>query len=249
MIDRFKNAPPMAPQAAAMRYAAQRLEKKEPVTEESLPPATPSGAGKGLVLEPLAEVKTLDERNMPAAIVEIDAQGKKAGEFVLWPFLEPQEFNVEGKTYRIALRFTRYYHPFSLTLLKMTHDIYPGTDIPKNFQSQVRVDNAETGEHRNVDIYMNNPLRYAGMTFYQYQMSPAELAASEQTSTLQVVRNPSWLTPYFGCALVALGMVYQFLFHLAVFVTKRRAPAARPEKAKSKRTPARLATAVASSKD
>jgi hypothetical protein len=37
-----------------------------------------------------------------------------------------------------------------------------------------------------------------------------------------VVRNPGWLTPYIGCALVAAGLVTQFLFHLVGFITKRK---------------------------
>ncbi len=234
MLDKFKNMGPMMPMAPSMRYAAQRVEKGEVITEESVPRATNAGAGKDLVLEPLAEVKSMDDRNLPAAIVEVVNQGQSLGDIVLSPLLDSQEFAIGDKAYRVALRFERYYHPFSITLLKMTHDIYRGTDIPKNFQSRVRVDNDQTGEHREVDIYMNNPLRYAGLTFYQYQMSPAEVDASQQRSTLQVVRNPSWLTPYFGCGLVALGMIYQFLFHLVAFVAKRRTPAPVPEKPKKK---------------
>ena len=59
--------------------------------------------------------------------------------------------------------------PFSLTLLKATHTVYPGTDIPKDFRSRVLLDNPETGEKREVEISMNHPLRYGGYTYYQYQ--------------------------------------------------------------------------------
>jgi len=37
-----------------------------------------------------------------------------------------------------------------------------------------------------------------------------------------VVRNPGWLTPYVGCAMVGAGLLIQFLYHLAGFVSKRR---------------------------
>ena len=69
---------------------------------------------------------------------------------------------------------------------------------------------------------MNNPLRFAGLTFFQYQMGREQLAAGRQNSVLQVVKNPSWLTPYVGCGLVALGLVVQFLIHLTAFVRKKR---------------------------
>ena len=64
---------------------------------------------------------------------------------------------------------------------------------------------------------MNNPLRYDGATFYQSQMSE-----DGGSSTLQVVRNPGWLTPYAACILVALGLGTQFTIHLVGFVSKRR---------------------------
>jgi hypothetical protein len=68
-------------------------------------------------------------------------------------------------------------------------------------------------------------LRYAGLTFYQYQMSAGEAvlqAGETPSSTLQVVRNPAWLTPYLGCALVAAGLVTQFMFHLVGFISKQK---------------------------
>jgi len=86
--------------------------------------------------------------------------------------------------------------------------------------------NPRTGENREVEIYMNRPLRYAGLTFYQYQMDAGEMARQAghaPSSVLQVVRNPSWLTPYIGCAMVAIGLVIQFTMHLVGFVSKRRA--------------------------
>ena len=43
------------------------------------------------------------------------------------------------------------------------------------------------------------------------------------SSVLQVVRNPGWLTPYFGCVIVAAGLVTQFLIHLVGFISRRKA--------------------------
>ena len=77
----------------------------------------------------------------------------------------------------------------------------PGTDIPKNFSSRVLLQRPETGEKREVLIYMNNPLRYAGETYYQSSFDP-----DDHGTILQVVHNPSWLTPYFSCVLVGVGL-------------------------------------------
>jgi hypothetical protein len=89
----------------------------------------------------------------------------------------------------------------------------------------VQLQNPKTGENREVEISMNHPLRYAGLTFYQYQMTAGELvnrAGETPSSVLQVVRNPGWLTPYIGCALVGAGLVIQFMFHLVGFIAKRK---------------------------
>ena len=38
---------------------------------------------------------------------------------------------------------------------------------------------------------------------------------------VEVVRNPSWMLPYLSCLIVALGLIYQFGFHLTKFFEKR----------------------------
>ena len=57
---------------------------------------------------------------------------------------------------------------------------------------------------------MNNPLRYAGETFYQsgYNVD----AQGVETSTLQVVRNTGWMIPYVSCMIAATGMLAHFFF-------------------------------------
>ena len=122
----------------------------------------------------------------------------------------------------MAQRFTRYYKPFSLELLKFSHDLYKGTDTPKNFSSRVHINNPNTGENREVLIYMNNPLRVSGETYYQAGFAPDNDKRVNKVTILQVVRNPGWLTPYFSCVLVALGLIVQFMSHLIGFARKRR---------------------------
>ena len=119
------------------------------------------------------------------------------------------------------MRLKRAYQPFSLTLLKFSHDRYAGTDIPKNFSSRLRLVTADPGENRDVLIYMNNPLRYGGLTFYQ-----AGFENDDRTTVLQVVRNPSWLVPYIACALMTAGLTVQFGIRLFGFVRRRRPAAA-----------------------
>jgi len=61
-------------------------------------------------------------------------------------------------------------------------------------------------------------LRYQGETFYQASYDP-----DDGGSILQVVHNPSWLTPYLSCVMVGVGLTWQFLSHLIPFLKRRMA--------------------------
>jgi hypothetical protein len=150
--------------------------------------------------------------------VEIQTPEKSLGTWLVSEYIEkPQQFSYNNHTYKLELRPRRYYNPFTIRLLEFRHDVYAGTDTPKNFSSRVQLLRPETGENREVKIYMNNPLRYAGQTFYQASYDP-----DDHGTILQVVHNPSWLTPYFSCILVGAGLVVQFMTHLFGFSFKRR---------------------------
>jgi hypothetical protein len=200
------------------------VRRRGPMVDKDRPAAATQGAGASLILEPTAATRAMDRRNTPAVVVEVlDPAGQALGTWLFALVLNEQEFEVGGRTYRAVLRSTRYYQQFSMKLLKTTHQVYRGTEIPRNFQSRVLLENPKTGEKREVDIYMNNPLRYAGLTFFQHQMGRDEIDANRGTSVLQVVKNPSWLTPYAGTLVVGLGLVVQFMIHLVGFVRKRGA--------------------------
>lgn len=191
-----------------------------PMVDTGPPPAT-EGIGPKVMVMPAPEGKTMDETNEPAAIIELTGAQGSMGTWVVSPLISgAQEFMYGGKVWRVILRRERHYLPYSVQLLNTKYEVYPGTDTPKNFQSRVRIENRGSGENREVDIYMNNPLRYQGQTFYQYQMDRS-MIESTRGSTLEVVRNPGWLTPYLGCILVGGGMAFQFLLHLSGFITKR----------------------------
>ena len=130
---------------------------------------------------------------------------------------ETKNYSESGRAYELQLRPERFYLPFSLHLLEFRHDVYPGTDIPRNYSSRLLLDRPDTGEHREVLIYMNNPLRCAGLTLYQ-----AGFDVDDQGTILQVVKNPGWFTPYLACGLVTTGMIVQFLSHLILFLRRRR---------------------------
>ena len=185
--------------------------------KEQPPLVATAGVGPKLAATPVPITYKQDERNWPAAIIELQGPDGSLGSYLISPQLSvAQTLEHAGRTWRLGMRFQRTYKPFALTLLEVKHDVYLGTDIPKNFSSRVRIRSADGQDDREVLIFMNNPLRYAGLTFYQYQMDSAN-----STSVLQVVRNPGWLVPYIACALMTLGLLIQFGIHLFGFAARR----------------------------
>ncbi len=182
------------------------------------PAAATQGIGPHAAVQELARVTEMDRRDVPSAVIEVVTPQGSLGTWLVSEYVEqPQDFTVEKRKYQLALRVRRHYKPYSIQLLKFQHDVYPGTDIPKNFSSRVLLQHPQTGEKREVLIYMNSPLRYSGETYYQSGFDP-----DNQGTILQVVHNPSWLTPYLSCVLVGLGLVIQFATHLLGFTRKQR---------------------------
>ena len=183
------------------------------------PVKSTAGLGSNLWWREVPRETEMNRMDMPSALVEIVTPQGSLGTFLVSAWLDrPQHFAFNNRNYELLLRQERYYLPFSLHLIEFRHDKYPGTDIPKNFSSRVRLQNLENHEDREVLIFMNNPLRYQGETFYQASFDP-----DDHGSILQVVHNPSWLTPYLSCVLVATGLLIQFLSHLIPFLKRRLA--------------------------
>ena len=198
-------------------YPNSSLVEKE--TAGYSPVNTSAGFGADAWWRSLPHETEMEKRDIPSAIVELIGPQGSLGTLLVSGYLpRPQSFSFDRHEYQLSLRPVRYYKPFNIRLLEFRHDKYPGTDIPKNFSSRIRLQQPDTGEDREVLIYMNNPLRYAGETYYQ-----ASFDQDNQGTVLQVVHNPSWLTPYFSCVLVGAGLVVQFLSHLVAFAKKRKA--------------------------
>ncbi len=168
-----------------------------------------AGAGTQVVAQP-ADPAPSEEQNIPAAYVELKSRkGENLGTWLISTALEPQDLQIDGKSYRVALRLWRNYMPFSLTLKEFRHDKYAGTEIAKNFASLVRLRDPETKEDRDVLIYMNHPLRYRGRTFFQ-----ASFGKGDTLSVFQVVENPGWQIPYLACIIVSLGLAWYFIVRM-----------------------------------
>jgi hypothetical protein len=179
-------------------------------------PAT-AGIGRSVTVHELQPVSRDDAIDQRAAFVEPVVGGASQGVWLVSNGLGGRQvFTAGGRTYELAMRARREYLPYALTLKDFRHDVYPGTEIPKNFSSLVTLTNPERNETRDVLIYMNQPLRYDGKAFYQ-----ASFGKGDTLSILQVVENPGWLIPYVACVLVAAGLILHFAIALQRGVRRR----------------------------
>ncbi|HQU41438.1 MAG TPA: cytochrome c biogenesis protein CcsA, partial [Pirellulales bacterium] len=123
-------------------------------------------------------------------------------------------------TYNVALRFKRDYKPYAVRLMDVRFDKYIGTSTAKNYSSDVELIDPSRHVDRKVKIWMNNPLRYAGETFYQSTFNVDPMSRKEMTG-LQVVTNTGWMIPYVACMIVAIGMLAQFGTVLVRFLQRQ----------------------------
>ncbi len=196
-------------------------------------------SGTGLIWmadesKPGAGTDTSSKVDSPAvyATLESKADGKSLGTYlaswVLSMSDETDTVQVDGKTFRIALRPKRIYKPYVFELKDVRAENYLGTSTARNYASTVHL----VDRSRNVDeektIWMNNPLRFANETFYQSSYEREKETGIEHT-VLSVVANSGWMMPYVGCMLVGLGMLTHFMILLVRFLTAGDVPAVSDE--------------------
>ncbi|MEX2091373.1 MAG: cytochrome c biogenesis protein ResB, partial [Pirellulales bacterium] len=149
----------------------------------------PATAGTGLeVLADEARSATGTDREQtvdrPSLYAELFAKGtgKSLGVYLFSSLDNEQPVNVDGHEYSVGLRYKRVYYPFTMALKDFRFDRYTGTNTAKNYSSLVQLVDPAHNVDREVLIWMNNPLRYSGLTFYQQNFDER----TEQTSVLQV---------------------------------------------------------------
>jgi len=171
-----------------------------------------SGSASMLAAQELAAANGVDGANVdvPTAYVTLFTDqadgGGRIGSYLFSVNLrQPQEVVVDGKSYWVALRFERTYKDYAMKLIDFKHDKFVGTQVARNYSSDLRLIDPDRNVDREVLIYMNHPLRYSGDTLYQ-----ASFLTDNSGTVLQVVKNPGWLIPYISCSLVTLGMLIHF---------------------------------------
>lgn len=127
--------------------------------------------------------------------------------------------SIDDKNFAMELRHKTEYKPYSITLRDVTAEYYLATDTPRYFSSDVIFHDRNQGIAFEKEIWMNNPMRYGGETFYQTGYS-ADKETGEEISTLQIVTNRGWMIPYVCCMFTVIGLLVQFGSSLLGFLEK-----------------------------
>jgi ABC-type transport system involved in cytochrome c biogenesis permease subunit len=195
-------------------------------------PAAPNPATRGLGTRWLATARppaggASSQTNIASAYVRITdrATGQDLGTWLVSQFLNDQAqvfaggaadecdtVEAAGTPWRLQLRWRREYKPFTLTLDDVRRIDYSASDTPRDYSSYVTFTDPQTGARQERRIWMNNPVRYRGETFYQSSYSTVDLGAGRtaEMTGLQVVENAGWLIPYVACVLAFWGMLAHF---------------------------------------
>jgi hypothetical protein len=165
----------------------------------------------GFRLEPLPLEKEA-EMNLPGVYVTaVDKETGATTDGILWGMsLQPLTVEAGGADWAVGLARKRWKVPFQVTLDEFVRELHPGTDMPASFESFITKREAGKPDEK-IHIYMNQPLRYHGYTFFQASWGPQNAGPDTRLfSVFAVVRNPADQWPLVACIIVGIGMTLHF---------------------------------------
>ncbi len=170
-------------------------------------------------LEPRKPEKEAPQ-NAPGLIAKLST-GKGPDREILLYGLESRPLALTLGGERVLLQLRRRHYPldFSLHLNDFIRTLHPGTDVAKSYESYVDLQDGLSS--RPVKIWMNNPLRYQGYTFFQASFV---IDKDGEHSTFAVVTNPGRLLPYISSLMVFGGMLLHFILHFLGYVRRTARP-------------------------
>jgi hypothetical protein len=157
-----------------------------------------------IYIKPIQENSKIVEGNTKAVSVRISGQD-------FWVTNEkPLTLQRSSKKIRLSLEKKTLKLPYEISLDRFKMDKDPGTENPASYESYVklldgRTDTASSSHH----VYMNNPLKYDGMTFYQASYFP--FGESDFGSVFSVNFDPGRPLKYLGSLLLVLGSIWHYI--------------------------------------
>lgn len=116
---------------------------------------------------------------------------------------------IDGKKVELYLTKETLTLPFEFVLTNFKMDKDPGTNNPASYESFVRLfsDEGPSDHH----VYMNNPLKYKGFTFYQASYSQDQQGNYSSTLTANVDQGRP--LKYLGSLLLVFGAIWHYLLN------------------------------------
>ncbi len=198
----------------------------EGALRNSIPrPVNPEDTAAGRVVDGFTLAATPPdkqaERNAAGVYLAIQPAAGEAIRGILWGFSQiPLTIELDGKPWVFDLRKRRFHMPFAVALDKFTHEMHPGTQMPRKFESEVR--KIENGIEQPVTISMNAPLRHRGYTLYQASWGPTNARPGEPLfSVFAVVNNPADQVPLYACIVIGAGLCVHFSRRLVLYLREQ----------------------------
>lgn len=143
------------------------------------------------------------EANLTGLGFEVSGKGVSGKYQTFLFFPKPPVIQVENDEYRFEIKRIEYPLPFMVTLKDFRKTLYPGTDRPLSYESDIIITDSDT--EFPATISMNKPLTYKGYTLYQssYQIRPD----GTEVSVLATVYNTGRYFPYIACLLLSIGLL------------------------------------------
>ncbi len=168
------------------------------------------------------------QNNRPGVTAKLIEPGGVTREAMLHSMAEPYVTRMAGQRWALTIERQSWELPFTLKLRKFHKEEHPRTNVPSRFASDVT--RTEDNVDHDIHISMNEPMRYAGYTFYQSGWGPQNVPRGTPIkryfSVFSVGKNPADRGPLYACIVIACGLVYHFIRKLRLHLrseNRRRA--------------------------
>lgn len=121
--------------------------------------------------------------------------------------IQPISLMIDSRKVELALTKETILLPFEFVLTEFKMDTDPGTNNPASFESFVKLFTSDGPEDHH--IFMNNPLKYQGFTFYQasYSQNPE---TGVYSSTLAANVDQGRFLKYLGSLFLVFGTAWHY---------------------------------------
>ena len=171
-------------------------------------------------LQPLKE-ELEQERNTDGAYVTAKLKDGTEQTGILWRFsAAPLSIKTGDEVWGVTLNRRAWKLPFSVKLDDFKREVHPGTEKARRFTAEVTVN--DRGNDLKKIITMNEPLRSRGFALFQqsFDMGQGEDGSVRESSTIQVVQNPSDHWPLISCIAAGIGLLIHMIWQLVRYLRK-----------------------------